>query len=341
MTSAGLLRVLPITVVLLTVSSAADAENVRISWGAPAACPSQARFVDEVTARTANAQFSANGDRLFRVTITQDGKIFRGRLEILQGTNVQGSRDIDSDQCPELVSALALLTALAIDPNASSASLSVALPAKTPAPQAPASVSVQPPAPVLAPAIAQNPPPKPPISPKAQSKSQPWHLSLEPGLSMDFGPAPAVLPGFEVLAELWQQANSPLTHNYQLALGYSSVTKDNLRLSLYKVRANACPLRSPISSAFFLQACAGLQAGRIHSEAVDIANHRESDNFWFATSLGPRFGFSTGRFSSSLFVGMLVPLSRYRFYTDDPWIQLHQMPTLGLTLNFNVGIRFF
>ncbi len=113
----------------------ARAEPIRIAYRAPSRCPDEAQFRSEIFARTALARSAAEGEaaREFAVDIADrpDGSL-SGSLEIHSTNGAVSRRDMTASQCGELVSALALMVALAVDPEGASLS-----PAR-PAPQNPA-----------------------------------------------------------------------------------------------------------------------------------------------------------------------------------------------------------
>ena len=117
---------------------AALSEPIRVRFEAPEGCPDEAAFLDQVRARTAKARVAAAGEkaRTFSVRLTQEGRSIRGRLAIEESADPTGLREVTGERCAEVVSALALITALAVDPQALTAA-PARLPAPPPAPPAP------------------------------------------------------------------------------------------------------------------------------------------------------------------------------------------------------------
>ena len=101
----------------------ARVEPIRIAYHAPARCPDEAQFLGEVFARTPLARSAAEGEaaREFAVDIADgsDGAL-SGSLEIHSTDSPVSRRDITATRCDELVSALALMVALAVDPEGAS-----------------------------------------------------------------------------------------------------------------------------------------------------------------------------------------------------------------------------
>jgi hypothetical protein len=112
-------------VILAQALPTARVEPIRIAYHAPARCPDEAQFLGEVFARTPLARSAAEGEaaREFAVDIADgsDGAL-SGSLEIHSTDSPVSRRDITATRCDELVSALALMVALAVDPEGASGS---------------------------------------------------------------------------------------------------------------------------------------------------------------------------------------------------------------------------
>jgi hypothetical protein len=92
-------------------------EAVTLRYDAPPGCPDRGVVVAAILERTPLARFVARAERTFAITIetTPDG--FSGTLVV----DTAEPRGLTAHRCDDLVSALALITALAIDPTATTA----------------------------------------------------------------------------------------------------------------------------------------------------------------------------------------------------------------------------
>ena len=301
------------------LAATARAESVTLQWDAPPACPPRTRFEAEVRARTPNATFSTGAPtpRTFRVTIAGSGDKFVGNLEIADGSHPSEPRSFDGETCGEVVSALALLTALAIDPNASSAPISQLAP-----------VAASSPPPVL-----KAPPraPEPVRAARIVPQSTPWQGAVWADMLVEGWVSPGVAPGAELAAEVWQKRREVLTPGFRLAFGALRTTSDSARWRWYMARFELCPLRVGLGWKLASQTCAGVEAGAVHAEGLDILTPRSSTNGWFAGVVGTGLVFETHRFVAGVRVGGVVPATRYRFYVENPWHELHRVPALGAT----------
>src|SRR5262245_22102344 len=96
-------------------------ERVELRYTAPGECPTRDAVVALVRERTPAVEVATGAPRVFAITITASADGFAGSLV------VDGSADkqLTATRCDDLVSALALVTALAIDPLASTAPISI------------------------------------------------------------------------------------------------------------------------------------------------------------------------------------------------------------------------
>jgi hypothetical protein len=106
--------VVVLPVLLLPVPASAQVEPIRLTYRAYASCPTEGRFVLEVTARTERGRVATPGEaaRAFVVTVTRETGTIRGLLSITSLDGAVSEREVTGDTCREVVSALALITAL-------------------------------------------------------------------------------------------------------------------------------------------------------------------------------------------------------------------------------------
>ncbi len=133
----------------------AETESIALDYRASTGCPGRERFVEEVRALTAKAEFveADAAQRQFRVEAERKGGSVTGRLTIVKD-GASSEREVSGKTCAEVVSALALATAIAVDPSV---------------------LGVEPESPKEEPAKKEPPPPpKPPATkPEEDRKPQP------------------------------------------------------------------------------------------------------------------------------------------------------------------------
>ncbi|WP_437940480.1 hypothetical protein [Sorangium sp. So ce341] len=98
----------------------AEVQPLRITYEAHEGCPSPGVFLRELTARTSRARAAAPDEAALevRVRITRSAGATRGRITLGAGEGAR-VREVGGATCAEVVAALALITALRVDPTAS------------------------------------------------------------------------------------------------------------------------------------------------------------------------------------------------------------------------------
>jgi hypothetical protein len=98
-----------------------EVESFVLDFSAPSTCPPQSVFEELAQSLTAEARFHATptGEevRLLTIKIEKRQSDYFGRLVLVEGA-ARAAREFDAQTCAEVVEALALATALAIDPEA-------------------------------------------------------------------------------------------------------------------------------------------------------------------------------------------------------------------------------
>ncbi|MBW2528493.1 MAG: hypothetical protein JRI23_30235, partial [Deltaproteobacteria bacterium] len=153
---------IPLLLVAFTAGAAEDEERVHLQYERSGPCAGRDAFVAQVAARTPKARWatSPEGVRVFQVTLAADpeeGERWSqaaGTLTILDTDGSRATRRVEGDSCEEVLAAVALIAALAIDPQADVLGAVVAPPPTPPMWEPPAPL---PPTPI--------PPPPPPVAP--------------------------------------------------------------------------------------------------------------------------------------------------------------------------------
>jgi len=110
--------VLTLTTCALAWPARAETESIALDYRVYKGCPDRTRFVEEVRALTTKAEL-VEADaalRQFRVETERKGATVKGRLTIVKDGE-SSEREVSGESCAEVVSALALATAIAVDPT--------------------------------------------------------------------------------------------------------------------------------------------------------------------------------------------------------------------------------
>src|SRR5438067_2244183 len=122
--------------IVVVVATTADAqpqepiarETVELRYTAPEECPARDAVLAQISQRTPAVTFGTGARRLFEITIATSEHGYSGTLVVDHAADKQ----LAASRCDDLVTALALVTAIAIDPSASLAPLP---PPEKPAPR--------------------------------------------------------------------------------------------------------------------------------------------------------------------------------------------------------------
>jgi hypothetical protein len=287
-------------------ASADDApEAISLQYLAPANCPSEQAFVSRVEVHTRKVRWVPADEARRHLSITVEVRDARttGTLTI----DGEGERSITARTCEEVVDALALATALAIDPDQLGTEPE---PPPDPAPE---------PERELEPRPSQK---TPTVVPRAKG---PEPGSLGAGSHLLFSVAPDIVAGVSLDVALRGRWLSVFDSSLRLSFGYLDSgfleRPTALRLTwLPWSRALACPVHLPLAPHLDFSPCIGGQLGRLRAvsgEAIDEplpASYRQ----WFAVDAGAELELAFEPFGLYLMGGGLLPLRRLRYLVASP-----------------------
>jgi len=367
---------------LLLESSAAIAEEatepIRLTYQASDGCPDEDGFVARVLARTGRVRPAWRGEaaRSFLVT-ARAGPPASGQVTIRQEDGRESSRVLQGETCTDVVDAMALVAALAVDPRArvspmtagaavpapSAASSAASAPGPTPAPTAApsAAASAPTPAPQSLPGAQEvAPPPRgPAVSREAEagpargSSPEPRSVDAPSGRSVFVGGDFAVATGVTTGALL---AGSPfigwradrrtwLDPSVRVAfLRATSGTIDvvdgaSANFTWTVGRVDGCPVASP-GWPVRATACARIEAGTIEGRGFGIARATDKLLPWLAAGLLLRLEWALPwRVFVDAEAGGLVRVVATEFVFK-PDIVVDQVPVVGVSAGVGLGFDF-
>jgi hypothetical protein len=307
-------------------SAAADegTEPIRVEYSAPAACPSADDFAAQVHARTDRPRAAAPGEpaRTFKVTVTT-APTTAGRLVIRDVDGMESVRNVKGATCSEVVEALALFTALAVDPLASTSS-AVELQAPRPARAAPTT-----PAPTPAP---EHPPTASPSTPSARWE---WSVGAHGGVATGVVPTTLlVIPIFVAIERQhqngWAWAPALRAEGAWSRSTLLSPDDPRGRYSWAYGALSASPVAWEPASRITVRPWIAVEVGAIDASGGAVQNAREEVDTWVAAVLSAHVAWRITRgFSLHGEAGVASPLQRYRFYLG-PDETLYIEPLFGL-----------
>jgi hypothetical protein len=310
--------------------------------------------------------------RAFAVTLTIEADTTRGRLAI---TSVDGSlstREVTGETCSEVASALALMTALSIDPMAivtpgagplaqepgtEAAKSDATAPFDSPGTASqggravPADVALgRPRASTLPSAVRDGSMAAHSEAPVSASGEGP-HWSIGGGGRAIAGLAPGWGLGGELFLAVEGKGRGHFVPAFRASLvtaatsaQFPQATGTNLLWVL--AGFEACPLRFAWSTELSASLCAALEGGVLHSGGASLGLQTNEDvsKPWVApAALGRGTWGVSDRWFVEGAVGLTVPLVRYQFYYRDvfnPSVTVYQFASVGAVLALETGYRF-
>jgi hypothetical protein len=305
-----------------TATRADDALPLRLRYSAPPSCPNADAFLAQVAARTPLARTAhANEPATELSVVIEDvpgGNT--GTLELAGQDATLSMRQVSAADCAQVLSALALMTALAIDPNASTA----------PTPQ--------PPPPPPAPAV-----PAKPVAPESPSPAR-WAFEL--GMLVEalggVAPDPVVLP--RPFVQVIRESDSPwsLALRLSAARAHAEVTVQQgaADFTWWTGRLETCPLRFSPVLRFALSACVPFDAGALQAEGRGVSPSRRLTRPWLSIGAAGRVEWQVLEvLVLEAAAELLVPIVRDRFFVGTD-ATLHRAPAVAAGATVGIGVRF-
>jgi hypothetical protein len=303
----------------------APTEPIEIAYQGPTDCPPEAFFRAQLLARTPRVRAARSGEPARRVAVTVDTSAGRtlGRLVIRELDGQESAREVGGDACAEVVSALALIAAISVDPNAVTTPLVAA--AVPPPPAAP------PP---------EVTPPLPPPPPRALF---PVRFGVGGTLSVASSIAPATMVGGRLSLELaFRAARFP--PSIRLGLERSNGSPTAVAGGVLDFTRTIGVLEvAPLEVAWGRLAIAplvGLEAGALRAVASEITPARSATRAFVALGTGARVDLVlVGPLALEAAVGVAFPVTRDRFFFE-PDTTVSQAAPAGFRGSFGLMARF-
>ena len=309
-----------------------DATGIRIELDAPADCATAEAFYEKVRSRTERVRPVVEGETGVRVVvrITRVGAKAHGELRVIGESGESDTRRVDGTTCTEVVEALSLTVALAVDPTAR-----LAPPSTATAPSgSDAAADTTTKTPGRAPAREPAPEPAEPEPPSEVEPASEHELETRIGgelLAMNqvtpfvsFGGG-----GSLRLVMPWGAATSfgiAVVH-LQNDL-FSSAENASIRSTM--VELSVCPKRFLDPRVFTFEPCITGLGGAIAASGRDIAHSSDVSRSYFALG-GKLIGAAAlGKgWAIELQAGLAVPLTRRRFVVLEPRRQVGETPSIS------------
>jgi hypothetical protein len=255
------------------------------------------------------------------VHVVQDGTV-HGELTLIGTQGETDTRAVDGSTCDEVVGALSLTAALALDPEAR------ATPVVAPPPPAP-----------------KPPPPKPKPKPPPVEHVEPLkgvHVGIE-GIVTQI-----ISPGIEVGGAVFlrlERPSAPRGPSIGIAvLGARNdliADPDDATFAWNAVQLSVCPIRAVLAGGIEIDPCATLTGGWISGTGRAVITPATVRRTWWSAGLA--FGISaplTRRLALRLDLGVAVPLVKRTFVTTDPPRPVGETPRISPSAGLGFELDF-
>jgi hypothetical protein len=324
-------------------------QRVALRYTDAAGCPGQALFVDAVNARVRRPiEWSQTATVVqMVVTIESSADQINGKLEVTRLDAEATRREFSASTCEEVSSALALVAALTLDPNARTEPLvpqAAASQQDFPAPAgatAPVEEAVASPPPLASPAA--PPPSAPPSRPREPSHYLAW-LGPSVGIAGGYAPPPLMSVGL-VLGV--RRVVSGLSPGLQLTAlwaktGTTGPSAADASFAWALGRVEACPLRLQLDARLALEPCAAAEVGRLHARGADtqVEEPVTAERWWFAAGATLSLHVDLPDFFFRFTALGLFPATRDEFVFRQPDRTVHQANWLVYGASLGLGFQF-
>jgi hypothetical protein len=293
---------------------------------------------------------TSNPDAEIVVTLGQAGGHATGTLEVVKRSAEPTRREFVASSCSEIAAALALVTALTLDPNARTEPLAVSASEPAVASTAPSKLQAPPPA-------ARVIPPSAPAMPLGSAPARPAASRRKPaaryvawlgpaiGVGFDYAPEPLVTWGVSLGARAARRAGFSPSFQLTPMWGKTGSTGPGVAEATFAwamARLEACPTELRLVPVVSLEACGAAEVGRATARGAAAAVEPvAADRWWAAAGANLALHLSFGHFFSRLEVQALFPVTRDQFVFHEPERRVHQAGVLvygtSLGLGFELG----
>jgi len=328
----GKLSVL-IVFAMILVSGRAGAEDVtavRLHYTASRGCADERGFFEQITARTQRVRLANPSEpaTALVVSIRDVPGGLAGRFELRGDEGTTSAREVKAASCDQVVAALAIMAALAIDPDASTE------PLPQPKPEAPPQPA--PPKPVARPAATPSIP-VPAGSLRSRGKAG---VSLAALAGVFDEPVLAVRPFVELVREgrsAWGYALRLSAARFQSSVSRPEGTGE---FSLYSGRIEGCPAHFRAFTLIWISACLIVEAGLLEARGADVTPRQSVARGWLAAGETTRIELRLLEILALEASGeVFFPIVRDRFFVGND-ATVHQTPAVGGGAAIGLGVLF-
>jgi len=326
-----------VVVVVASFARVADAASapvlVSLDYQTATECPSEDAFTEKLSARSASVQVvrgeeGAQPQLFVRVTRKPAARL-HGELVVRYPDGSEARRTVDGDTCSSVIDALALMSAMTLDPSVSSSGPTTPPHKPEPSDAVPRPTDVPPPDTTA----------RPPLD-----ESKGIHLAVGAGGGAVFGIAPVAAPSAAVFAELSWRTGGFASPSVRAGFDYAtsadtSVAGGSVQMARSDFSLDGCPFRWSVGAWRFTP-CVRVEAGALAASGVGVSPDRSATRPWFASGVAGAVQYRISqRFFLELTGGVRAPLVRDRFFFEpNPSTIVFEAPVLSGFCSATAGL---
>ena len=319
-----------------TAGADAGTRPVVVQFDGPEGCSGADAFLSNLRSRTDRVRRALADEphTIVQVRLSRGHGQVAGELRMIDDRGETDTRKVQGASCDEVVQALSLTAALALDPGAL-----LLVPSAAPGTDAAATDGAAKPAVVR---TAQEEAASPAAVTAAQTPSA-WPSRPVPDIELGAGLVGFALltgsfsPGIGVAVRknLGRDDSRDRTFRPTLGLALAYLRNDvwhsprDAEVALAAMGATVCPLRGT-ASILTVQPCVHVLAGWLSASGRQVTHVSTVDRSWFSAGLTVRTAAFLGRgFSLELEGGISAPLVKRRFFATTPSNVVAETPTIS------------
>jgi hypothetical protein len=339
---------------------------IRLDYVAAKTCPDAASFTEQLQSRAPHVLVASDASaREVKIRITSRANHFSGRISIA-AANGESLRSVDSDDCTEVVTALAVIGAFTLDPvgtetrngqasikdsttgssRTGSTDAAAADANASPDAEKKTAIAADPKKPAQTSSLARNPSP----APAAPSTPRSVHAEFSFGANAEVitGIAPGLVGSVPVFAEISlgapKRVFSPSARLRFERPGSDAAasSQGSAHFTWTEASLDLCPIALWLGERVRLRPCLRAEVGIVDAAGVDTTNAHDETRPW--TTLG---AVAIGRLNvvGPLFVELeavlIAPLVRDRFYLDPQNTTVFRASPVGASMAAGAGISIW
>ena len=328
-------------------ANADDVVPVQFDYEPRVGCPSSDAFVREVLARAPRARLATTADqpRSLVVRIRSSARGLDGTLVVREADGHATERTVHAQDCDELVTALAVIAAIVIDPLSARGGRIDDLEAGA------ADAADAAPALAIATDAAVKEHDEAWLAPKEEpydsgAATHPWLVSAGGGGGIVGGVSPVVLLSVPLFVEVSRVVTDVFEPTVRLRFERTSIgavteeTGGGASFALTSGAVDLCPVAFRGGSVR-LQPCLRAEVGALSVQGRDVDPIRSDVRPWFAVGLLGRARLEIAKpIFAELEGALLAAAVRDRFFVE-PATAIYRPPALGATAAFAIGVTFW